>query len=545
MLSQELTTEQFRILANVKLIFSNILRQTINTDNGIKTILNFRVASKYFKELIDNDPKLQKAMMLYIMQALSEARTLNLARLPFELTPLQEAHLVGVLRSLETPVQTLKKVSSEEENVGAVKMFHYVLPVCLVNPELPLSDGQPLTVANKLLIVQAVLNRSKRLIQNNSGSVDVGAQEQAINSGMAPELVQGLWFTNSHWEALQQGVPYHMIRKLTRLQLKAMQIAKEPDDKRVRKYALKEEHIRALEHGVSLDVVLQHFYKPHLIPDYYTELQQEGIKIGFTNKDVKSEWFSSRHVEAVKDQLSFVQYTVKEVRGLTEDHLSLVNRGFDLTQVLSFTEAQIEKLKGSGLSVETFNRIGIEVIDKNTILFLKALEKGECDPADLLKLNDCELQKIAYQNYSLERINKEVSGKELTTRQQFLMEDRPRLTFEQVKSLYDFQAIALSNDDSITVEEVSKEWYTPLHTFALICGLKYSEISGLNGQEVFKLLNTPLSSFKAQQSQSQQSNSHSTISSKPMTIQFDLAKNDNTTTPEATTRHDNHLPKLE
>jgi len=233
-----------------------------------------------------------------------------------------------------------------------------------------------------------------------------GAREEAIRLGYSPKEVRPDWFSSEHVKALRNGTSYEDVSMLSSWQIEGINLGLKKEQ--VTSTNFSSEHLQKLKTWKQQTDPNNNIQQPQ---DYYDSIkdfnatQLNGLEAGFSEEDVKSMWFSYKHVDLLLQKY----YSFDELRKLNIEQLQAVELGVDPDLVREFNveHYHIEVLRNLLLSTNNLSYSNNAIhIDLSSAKDLKLLFSLSSDQLECLKFSDLTIKQIAgYTNLSFSHAN--------------------------------------------------------------------------------------------------------------------------------------------
>lgn len=250
------------------------------------------------------------------------------------------------------------------------------------------------------IVKNAVIDLNKILINRTTILCHYqGAREEAIRLGYSPKEVRPDWFSPEHVKALRNGTTYEDIFMLSSLQIEGINLGLKKEQVINTHFSSKHlQKLKTREQQTNPDNIqqLQDYYDS--IKDF-NEIQLKGLEAGFLKEDVKSIWFTDKHINL----LSQKNYSVDELRKLNTEQLQFVELGVvpDLVREWHVQYHHIEILHNLLMPANNHYFSNIIHIDLSSVEDIKLLFSLSYDQIECLKFSNLTIKEIAaYTNLS-------------------------------------------------------------------------------------------------------------------------------------------------
>lgn len=441
----------------------------------IKSVLNIRQLNTLWKERIDKNPNLQERLRLYAID--------KKPRTPDEKRYLQTDLVKNRIRKgLLTVAEALRDIkNSDRYRRELINLGFSSVDITRMNPRNNFYVS-PYYPFNDVL--------KKYVNQPNNTDKKISAEEPKTNveslSAKRAEKLETFFntilnFSDAHLQVLMETPPTEMdirledLKNLSKEQLDALKKPlgfsetwiksnlfsiqayrlmlknnKLPEARRFQASDLEQMNpgqALLLEQGVPLSEIQK------LNPDLsFGKLKQmaAGLKLGYTLEDVKSAWFSNKHIRLSQEYRC--KKDEERSRPIPPAHL----RGFTGNQALGFA---------AGFSVEQVQHPGyVAMGDGACYRIQKALKKGFTFKQIVSKFEN-------------------MTNLEPWQKKMCVLRSRVNSSFMDNSST-DEDIEETDNDRHLTVKQVKQPWFTPDHAIAINLGFAYNTIEGLTSTQL-------------------------------------------------------------
>lgn len=217
------------------------------------------------------------------------------------------------------------------------------------------------------------------------------------------------------------------------------------------------------------------------------------LKLDLSPKSISILDLSYSNKELIRNY-NFTLEDLERNKGGCDAILVLLEKGkYSFSDIDMLSPAQLELLK-MDFSLDCVKKCShFDHIDRNRLphvlkVILSKDIKSEAELEQLLPV----LEGYKFIGISHGMSLAEVQDKNFTLQHSFLLYT---YSWKEISNLHSMQARALLASDSLTVKEVSSDWWTGMHTCGVQAGMSFADLEKRDGRQVFEFLTTPCRSM--------------------------------------------------